>query len=74
MHFLCGELSFEFSKLGSFQILDLVRNDFGGNVATNYGDLKVTVQAQKKNTHYYYIETMEVTSTIALVIFSLFVC
>ena len=49
-----GELSLDFSKLDSLQVLDLARNDFSGNIPASLGDLKAVTQVQKKNIYLLY--------------------
>ncbi|MCH94957.1 LRR receptor-like serine/threonine-protein kinase FLS2-like, partial [Trifolium medium] len=65
-----GELSLEFSKLGSLQVLDLAKNDLSGSIPANLGDLKAIAQVHRKNKYlvygdhgnggHYYEERLEV--------------
>ncbi|PNX66548.1 LRR receptor-like serine/threonine-protein kinase, partial [Trifolium pratense] len=49
-----GELSVEFSKLGSLQVLDLAINDLTGSIPASLGDLKAIVQVYRKNKYILY--------------------
>jgi hypothetical protein len=49
-----GELSLEFLKLGSLQVLDLASNDLTGSIPASLGDLKAIAQVNKKNKHLLY--------------------
>jgi hypothetical protein len=62
-----GELSLEFSKLDSLQVLDLARNDLTGSIPASLGDLKAIAQVHRKNKYllygdggHYYEERVEV--------------
>ncbi|CAI8611610.1 unnamed protein product [Vicia faba] len=63
-----GELSLDFSKLDSLQILDLARNDLSGNIPASLSYLKAIAQVQKKNKYllygkfeeHYYEESLDV--------------
>ncbi|GAU28549.1 hypothetical protein TSUD_268880 [Trifolium subterraneum] len=49
-----GELSLEFSKLRSLQVLDLARNDLSGSIPASLGDLKAIARVHRKNKYLLY--------------------
>jgi hypothetical protein len=66
-----GELSLDFSKLGSLQVLDLARNELTGSIPASLSDLKAIAQVHTKNKYllygdsgrnggHYYEESLEV--------------